>query len=281
VKSCPACDSSVWQKDKMAAVMLSLPERYHILRCGKCGLRFLSPQLTDLQQKELYDQDYFGARYVPALPKRKEKTYRFLKSVMKLEMTDVRFLDFGAGTGELISVALHLGFDAWGYETSNSAIALAREDVRKRMIMDWAKFNKEFSDGFNVVYLNHVLEHLNDPLLKLREIRQIIKDEGVLYIEVPFQFHWVERLLYKLGRPVPGFSKRSLHHAFFFNPKSISLILERAGFSVQSMRVFDPPRYDKSNRLKKMAWVILSMMNTGNYIEVIARYHRKAPDRST
>ncbi|MCH7916171.1 MAG: class I SAM-dependent methyltransferase [Deltaproteobacteria bacterium] len=46
--------------------------------------------------------------------------------------------------------------------------------------------NAGFTDGlFDVVCLNHVLEHLPDPQVTMREIKRILKPDGIVYITVP------------------------------------------------------------------------------------------------
>ena len=46
--------------------------------------------------------------------------------------------------------------------------------------------NAGFTDGlFDVVCLNHGLEHLPDPQVTMREIKRILKPDGIVYITVP------------------------------------------------------------------------------------------------
>lgn len=78
--------------------------------------------------------------------------------------------------------------------------------------------------------MRHTLEHLYHPAVALGEIRRILKDDGILWIEVPntdslgkiiFRSHWV------------GWDTSP--HLYHFTPKTLSTLLERNGFRMEKM----------------------------------------------
>jgi SAM-dependent methyltransferase len=114
----------------------------------------------------------------------------------------------------------------------------------------------------DLVMVCHVLEHLNDPVALLREVRQVIDAQGVLYVEVPMDqprlHHWHAREAYQrylvrmartrwplvasdflsgvsrqVGLRVPrlGVVKQS-EHINYFTERSLEALLSTAGFSV-------------------------------------------------
>lgn len=87
-------------------------------------------------------------------------------------------LDVGAGDG-LITFWLK----ATGVEIDKLAVSLAKArgaDVRLGSTYDLSKYRE-----YDNVLLLDVLEHLEDPIKALNEIRKVLKPDGLLYITTP------------------------------------------------------------------------------------------------
>jgi 2-polyprenyl-3-methyl-5-hydroxy-6-metoxy-1,4-benzoquinol methylase len=89
---------------------------------------------------------------------------------------------------------------------------------------------------FGVVRLNHVLEHVPEPLQTLGRIRRLLHPEGVLFVSVPNLRGLSPRLKSLQSRL---YLKRNrwrhyaaLHHLWFFNPGSLRKLLEKSQFEV-------------------------------------------------
>jgi SAM-dependent methyltransferase len=121
---------------------------------------------------------------------------------------------------------------------------------------------KSIGDSPDLVMICHVLEHLNDPIALLGEVRQVIETDGVLYLEVPMDMprlhNWHARDIYKrylfhLGKTrwplvvsdfVGGISRqfglriprlgvvKQSEHINYFTERSMKALLSKAGFSV-------------------------------------------------
>jgi SAM-dependent methyltransferase len=91
-----------------------------------------------------------------------------------------------------------------------------------------------FAPGsFGHIRLNHVLEHLPDPLRSLRRIRQLMAPGGSLFIEVP-NADAVAAWLYGhcwLGWDVP-------RHLYTFNCATLKPLLALAGFTEVRLRTW-------------------------------------------
>ncbi len=84
----------------------------------------------------------------------------------------------------------------------------------------------------------HVLEHTRDPIAVLREIRRILKDNGIFILAIPNLNNFLFQLAYRLirGRRMHLFDPddRELH-LYHFTTETIRLALEKTGFSVQKI----------------------------------------------
>jgi SAM-dependent methyltransferase len=89
-------------------------------------------------------------------------------------------------------------------------------------------------DQFDVITLWHVFEHMPDPIEVLKQIRRILKKDGILLIAVP-NFNSLESRLMKdkwYHLDVP-------RHLFHFTPETIEKTLRIPGFKIIKVRHFE------------------------------------------
>ena len=89
--------------------------------------------------------------------------------------------------------------------------------------------------SFDVVLLNHVIEHLDDPLQTLTEVNRILKPDGHFVIETPRY----DTLMFKLL----GRRERSVScggHIYFFTTNTLKNLYEAAGFKTVQARLCGP-----------------------------------------
>jgi SAM-dependent methyltransferase len=123
----------------------------------------------------------------------------------------------------------NVGWEVYGVEINEFAACVAREqhwlDVRVGTL-EQAAFPDEF---FDAVTLWDVLEHLHDPVASLREIRRILKLDGVLVIRVPNANSWDAALF---GRYWAGLEPP--RHLYVFTPNTLGALLTANSFRAKS-----------------------------------------------
>ena len=136
-------------------------------------------------------------------------------------------LDVGTGIGTLMEVASENGFRVSGVEYSPWASNFARAEKGLEVFtgtLEEAHFPEE---TFDVVVLNHVLEHLDHPVGTLKEIRRILKMDGVLVIGVPN----IESIMaHLLG--AGWYSLKPDEHVWHFSPATLFRLVRKTGFEV-------------------------------------------------
>lgn len=197
---------------------------WRLVRC-RCGMIYTA----DFAAKALSyaEDDYFVARnqYVQQW----EKFTRIFESLLDRIVpfkSSGRFLDIGAGVGTLVAEAGRRGFAAEGVEVSDWASRFAREekglDVRTGFLED-ACYK---SGSFDLITINHVLEHVPNPGGTLAEISRLLKPDGVLVVGVP-----------NIGSIMAGLrgrtwaSLRPEEHIWHFTPETLKRLLAQAGFT--------------------------------------------------
>jgi SAM-dependent methyltransferase len=188
-------------------------------------------------------------------------------------------LDYGAATGDFVRAALDAGHDCIGIELSADARAVAGQKNWVHLLSIDAV---EEMDGarFDAIHMNHVLEHMPDPLAHARWCARILKPGGLFVLEVPQQF---DNDLDRLRRGLRAGGKRvrfdaySLHHTYFFTPPTMKALLAKAGFGVLGLSTFNIDKAPlwpfslKNYVLRSLLGVADRLHAGGNIIEVFAR----------
>jgi 2-polyprenyl-3-methyl-5-hydroxy-6-metoxy-1,4-benzoquinol methylase len=134
-------------------------------------------------------------------------------------------LDVGAGVGTLMHVAKKHGFETYGVEISEWASAYAR-DKRGLNMITGALENAAYPDAhFDVIVINHVLEHVADPIKLLSKVRRILKDDGVLVVGVPNIGSIMARIMRERW-----LSLRPEEHIWHFSANTLRRLIDKAEF---------------------------------------------------
>jgi len=118
---------------------------------------------------------------------------KVLKNAKKLNPEAKRLLDFGSGKGLFLYVAESMGWDGIGVETSQDRANFAIEKYGVKVLSEYYSQGKIEGGNFDLITLNHVLEHLPDPIALLEEL---LKEnaKGLLYTEVPRENSWQAKI---------------------------------------------------------------------------------------
>jgi len=279
---CPSCESSsLGRVDSLPTKILDLEEStYRVLKCN-CGLRYLWPRVENEQLTELYNVDYFSGESADTTPddygntvKTRHNKFKscieglkFYLSSTKQDISGANFLDIGAGTGDMVFLAKSAGFNATGLEFSSFARQKALENFG--INLSSRDISEIENDQYHIIHTNHVFEHFNHPLKELKHIYDGLKTEGLLYIEIPMQFHIIEKFKHLFGNDKMSYNLHSIHHPFFYTEKSLCDILLKCGFVVIESKTLT--RSDNGSKLKSIFWKIAGMFGVGNIIEVYAK----------
>ena len=149
-----------------------------------------------------------------------------------------RALDIGCGQGWFVKQFVDRGWNAIGIEVSNTAAYHACNQLGLNIKVG-VDVSRQLEDNhYDVIGLWHVLEHLEDPMRMLSEIRRLLKDDGRALIGVP-NFGSSEA---KLGKYC-WFHLDVPRHLYHFNEQNLKQLLDMAGLKVVKKRYF-VPEYD-------------------------------------
>jgi len=229
---CPLCGAMQARVlEKVSSFGFNVPY-YH---CKACGFVFQDAAASKAADPTFYAETYrklYQATEEPT-PKdlrqqsmRAADQVRFLRA--NLAAAPKRVLDIGASSGRML-LALREAYqaEAVGVEPGNAYRAQA-EAQGLRMYPSLESLLASQPEPFELVSLMHVLEHFDDPLGSLRQVREkLLSPQGWLLLEVPnFYAH----------------NSYELAHLSCFTPASLKEMLRKAGYRVVSLRKHGYPR---------------------------------------
>jgi SAM-dependent methyltransferase len=233
---CPICDSrggTVLYGPKLPA---KFDERappspysahYQINRCTNCGLTYSSPVMDALGVSRLY-QDSSETNVSPGEEDNVRRTmalyYRLAAPHLRARE---RMLDIGCDMGFMLEAAKTDGFKALhGIEPVPAARSIAVA-IEGTIVTDRFFEQTDYpADYFDLITLIHVLDHLYDPRVVLRQARKNLRPGGLVLAVV----HNVRSLLgLLLGERFPIFN---LYHHYFFNKDTLAELFRCQGYEV-------------------------------------------------
>lgn len=144
------------------------------------------------------------------------KFSRFIKNNDKV-------LDFGCGDGNILE-KLNCR-KKYGIEINATAI----KEAQKRGILVYKNINKIPSGTkFDVIISHHALEHVENPYLVLKKLKDYLKIEGLIIFVVPVD-DWRTQKRY--------FKEDINKHLFTWNPLLLGNLFVKAGFKVKKVEM--------------------------------------------
>lgn len=108
-------------------------------------------------------------------------------------------------------------------------------------------------DSFDIIFFNHVLEHIPDDLGALQEVLRILKPGGMLILGVPNEGAAFWQFAYRMQPRI----KATSDHRNFYTAQSLAARCEAAGLTVQKIRPigWGVPLWTLDAVIRRFKWV--------------------------
>jgi len=148
-----------------------------------------------------------------------------------------KILEVGCGEGNFCRQLKTNDREIWGLEI-NSEVAQKAKDVCDKVLV--GSFDDQLVNlpvkYFDCVIFNDVLEHLYDPWTTIREVKNLLNDNGVLVTSIP-NFRYISNLITEIiyhkdfeYKPEGGILDDT--HIRFFTSKSMLRMFRQEGYEV-------------------------------------------------
>ena len=171
------------------------------LKCPRCetliAMEMPAGDVTAVESDEagLYGKDYWFshqedhigypnivARSRTDLP---ERCVHWLRTVLKYKLPPGRTLELGAAHGGFVAMLSAVGFESVGLELSPWIADFARETFGVSMFQGPVEKQPINPGSLDVLALMDVAEHLPDPMATLSHCVQLLKPDGILFVQTP------------------------------------------------------------------------------------------------
>jgi SAM-dependent methyltransferase len=234
------CDGSTF-------ATLARNDRYRMglttVGCVRCGLLLTNPQPTPQALNEFYLTAYRhlyqgverpSEEYIERFRKR-ERAQAVHAHIMRLVQHSSidSLVDIGCAEGSLLrafgdsvptakrfGVEINAPFARFANTYADTTVVASIDDLPK--------------GRFDLVILNHVLEHVPNPVEYLKDVARLLSPRGRLYVAVP-----TARMYRSVG---------DIHiaHLFHYTEVSLARLLRRAGYAVEAIEETRPPNHPVS-----------------------------------
>ena len=276
-------DAATARRWPEAERLLSLPPDVRIMRNG--DIAWLDPLPTFEWYEQFYNRHYRNSgckpyEETPVFIRRRIAYFaeRIDRINAHLGRRPDSLLEIGSGDGLFLVAANGAAIDAIGIDICEMSCERAGSRYGVEVLPgDLLRSNLPLKTHYDVVVMNHVLEHLLTPLDYLKRIHELLTPDGLLAIEIPQQFINPIDIAYRTLGIRRHFSTYSLHHPYFYTPSSIRRLLAAAGFEVAHLRTWLPNQvFHVENRLLTAPvqlglWLADRIASRGHIIEVFAR----------
>jgi len=236
IDKCISCDSSnfTYYDEHLT---LKLP----IYICKNCQLNVLGTSQKELDEKieHFYDEDFWKNKHDETLKSNFTDQYssgriklwrsqtKYCKEILNTNKT---ILEIGSGHGEAIYNFDKIGYNVTGIEPDKTNVSFINKKLTNSICMIGKAENISFDKKFDIIWLNHVFEHLSKPIEFLKKIDGLLNKHGFIFIEVPS----VEK--------VNDYRKfNSAPHAYNYSKKSLINISKKANYRIVKCNYFRSP----------------------------------------
>jgi 2-polyprenyl-3-methyl-5-hydroxy-6-metoxy-1,4-benzoquinol methylase len=194
------------------------------LNCAGCGL-VLNPEIFQSGASDKLNEEAFGDANAksPSIWTRwfdARKNKRYLNYLKSVGVKVGRLLEVGVGMGGFLTAARNAGFIVYGCDLS--ALICQRVEHMTGIQMFCQRLESLSAGEFDVMMMNHVVEHVQDPLGFLRSAYERLRPGGVLHVAVPNLSCWEGKL--------PGWNYYVKYHLSYFTVETLGMALRKAGF---------------------------------------------------
>ncbi|MER2600871.1 MAG: class I SAM-dependent methyltransferase, partial [Candidatus Competibacter phosphatis] len=153
-----------------------------------------------------------------------------LARLARANLSGRRLLEIGVGSGAFLNAARSKGYDVLGCDLS-IPICQQVSKIYGIPMHDASLASLAGENRFDVIVMNHVLEHVNQPVEFLQEVRRLLAPGGVTHIAVPNIACWEARLA--------GWTSYEPYHLVYFDPRVLERTISAGGLAIEHMTTPD------------------------------------------
>jgi SAM-dependent methyltransferase len=207
--------------------------RFEIDQCGRCQLAWTRPASGEAWEKTGDFSDYYGAgksKFLRPLQTIRDaamrsRARRYLSFLTPFD--EIWVLDWGCAEGRLLKAFLRYGCRCFGVEHPDYPEERFFNPDQITYIKGEAALETLPLNRFDLIFLWHVIEHVQEPMALMRRLLALLSEDGLLVMAVP-NF---------AGREACAFKENWFHldvpyHRFHFSKPALRRLVTDADLQV-------------------------------------------------
>lgn len=221
-------------------------EAIGIVKCRKCSLIYTNPLVKESEKNYWGNEKiyYEEGRLIleGKAPSHRDPNYIADLGIIEGIKPQGNFLDIGTNMGLFLRCAQGKAWNLFGIEPSPTLSEMARKYFGlnvKTSYLENAGFEENF---FDIVTMTDVFEHIPDPKTMLKNVRRVLKKNGILFIKVPNGNYsllklWIAKLM---NKNIENDIFDAYEHVVHYTHKSLKGMLENCNFKVKKILIGQP-----------------------------------------
>lgn len=240
---CPICKSTLEKKEKNFECLKfhKFPIENNIgILVSDLDKHFNSLKKQMQGKEDWYKNDqissYDSGPYKTHLKKRRDYVQNIIKEFLNENKAE-KILDVGCGDGSNLRWLSEFTESLWG--TDYNLLRLKRaEKIRKKLEKNTKLFVANIlslpflENSFDIIFFNHVIEHIVEDEIALKKIFDITKKGGIVILGTPNEGVLSWRFAYWLEPRI----RNKTDHVNFYTENSISKKAKKVGFKIREIK---------------------------------------------
>jgi len=224
---------------------------WDVMYCKKCklGYSYEDDKVIKNAYKKFYQQEYWHTNYGKSKiydPNFKNRIVmagiRVLRALGVSPLIAISHYDMMkkyAPRGSFIEIGPGEGYSLRFFNKKYNIKAIEPDKInttninryfKRRVCINGDIETDKIKGKYDVVYMSHVFEHLVSPLKFLHKIKNNMKDDGIIFIEVPNC---------ECDKMMDSSASKNETHVYHFTLSSIRAVLKNEGFEILSSDVYN------------------------------------------
>jgi putative peptidoglycan lipid II flippase len=216
--------------------------------CCQCGLVMTNPVPNEEAMREFYEHHYRRyyrrtetptIRYIEefGLADRAKYTATYLQE-RNLLFKGARILDVGCSEGSILKDIKRRepSVEVVGVEPSVASAKFARDYLGSKVYSSLAELEADRESAFHLIIVNHVLEHVENPIHLLTQLKHLMAHDGSIYVDVPDISAYTSLADFHIA------------HRYHFSIRTLLATAHKADLRVAEIGRHSPPHHPHSIR---------------------------------
>ena len=207
-----------------------------------------------------------GGPFRHHLDRRRKYVETVLKKYLEIEARDTAssLLDLGCGDGENLQWLRKYAKRIYASDYNSIRVNRVRSFAEEQIYLADITNYPALDNSFEIVFFNHVLEHIPDHLQAISEVARITQPGGIVVLGIPNEGALFGKLAYKFQ---PS-SRKTTDHVHFYTMPEILKLCEQTDLKVQETKYlgYGIPHWSLDSHIRKYKSFESLFENIGRYI---------------